>query len=287
MPAPAVVEGITVEPFFLDGPAGRLFAAHHRPGRAQDTRAQVLVVPPFNEEMNRCRSMVTQQAIAFARIGVGTLVLDLHGTGDSAGEYRDARWHIWLHDILAARRWLALQPGGCKALLGIRLGGILAAQALAQSGSPTTALGIWQPVADGKTHLTQFMRVRMAAQLDRPHLPKETTNSMREQLARGETLEVAGYEIHPQLAQAIDQARLIDHPPPAATPVAWLEATAGDKTDAAPASQKVMAHWRDSGAQLAHLPYAGPAFWQVHERVLAPALIAQTCQWMQAILATP
>jgi exosortase A-associated hydrolase 2 len=289
MPAAGPVDGITVAPLFLDGSAGRLFAAHHRPTRAQDTIGHLLVVPPFNEEMNRCRSMVTQQAQALARRGLGTLVLDLHGTGDSEGDFSEARWDTWLADIALAQRWLIDQPGGCKALLGVRLGGILAAQAVNQHQAqlPVPALVIWQPVPDGKTHLTQFMRVRMAAQLDRPHLPKETTMAMRDQLARGDTLEVAGYEIHPELAEAIDKARLVDHPPSGNVAVAWLEATTGDKTEAAPASQKVIAAWQSQGAHVAHLPYAGPAFWQVHERVLAPELIARTSQWMQKALAMP
>lgn len=288
MPAAGSVEDITVAPLFLDGSAGRLFAAHHRPTRAQAIFGHVLVVPPFNEEMNRCRSMVTQQAQGFARMGLGTLVLDLHGTGDSEGEFCEARWTTWLADIATALRWLAEQPGGCKALLGVRLGGILAAQAVAEhAAQPPPALVIWQPVADGKTHLTQFMRVRMAAQLDRPHLPKESTTSMREQLGRGDTLEVAGYEIHPDLAQAIDSARLVDHPPPPHIPVAWLEAANGDKLEASPASQKVIATWQGQGAQVTHLPYAGPAYWQVHERVLAPELIAQTTQWMRTALNKP
>lgn len=250
------------------------------------TRGQVLFVPPFNEEMNRCRSMVTQQAQAFAGMGFGALVIDPHGTGDSEGEFRDARWALWLQDIEAAYAWLTQQPGGCRAMVGIRLGAILAAQALQRLQSPGLALALWQPVIDGKTHLTQFLRVRMAAQLDRPQLPKETTASMRQQLASGTNLEVAGYEIHPELAAAIDDARLRDYAPPPSTPVAWLENAPGDKLEPAPASQTVLADWEAQGNKATYLPFAGPAFWQVHERVVAPAIIEQTTTWLAKAMET-
>ena len=72
-------------PFFLEVSGRRLFAVHHPPVDGRRVLGHVLCVPPFNEEMNRCRSMITLQARALALLGIGTLLLDLHGTGDSAG----------------------------------------------------------------------------------------------------------------------------------------------------------------------------------------------------------
>src|SRR2546426_10091814 len=92
----------TLAPFFLNAPSGRLLAVHHRPAELSSIRGHLLCILPFNEEMNRCRSMITLQAKAFSLLGIGTLVLDLHGTGDSEGNYVDARWEIWLEDIRAA-----------------------------------------------------------------------------------------------------------------------------------------------------------------------------------------
>src|SRR4051794_6478214 len=170
---------IEVEPFFLDSPEGPLFAVHHRPSNAKTLRGHVLCVPGFNEEMNRCRSMVTLQAQACARIGLGLLCVDLYGTGDSAGEYRDARWPIWLRNVEAAIDWLEGQPCGCRALLGIRLGAILGCEALAQRKRNDVAVALWQPVLRGKQYLTQFLRMRIAAQMDRIDLAKETTDELR------------------------------------------------------------------------------------------------------------
>lgn len=268
-------------PMFLDTADGRLFAVHHRPADGQPVRGHVLCALPFNEEMNRCRSMVTLQAQAWAAQGLGTLVIDPLGTGDSEGDFVDARWDAWQRNLHAGRDWLAQQPGGCRAVWGIRLGAILAAAVHAQAGDAQAALLLWQPVADGKTHLTQFFRVRIAAALDRADQPKETTASMRETLAAGTPVEVAGYEIHPALAAAIDTARLADHRPPAGTRALWLEQASGDSDEPSPATQATLKRWPGEACTADLRLFRGPSFWQVHERMVAPMAVQQTSAWTQ------
>jgi exosortase A-associated hydrolase 2 len=270
---------VTVDPFFFDAPSGRLFAVHHRPSDAALVRGHVLCVPPFNEEMNRCRSMVALQAQALARYGIGTLLLDLYGTGDSAGDYVDARWQIWQKDIRAAVAWLNSQPGQCRGLWGIRLGVILAAEAMKAIDLAEAALIAWQPVVDGKQHFTQFLRMRIAAQMERPHLPKETTKSMREQLALGKALEISGYEIHPEFAAAIDNAHLDVMSPAPNVPVLWLEQAAPNSPQLVPASQKVVETWRAAGANVDVRYFEGPNFWQVAERAMSMSAIEATLAW--------
>jgi exosortase A-associated hydrolase 2 len=279
MSQPDTATRMVVDPFFLDAPGGRLFAVHHRPAGSGAMRGHVLVVPPFNEEMNRCRSMIAMQARALAALGIGTLLVDLHGTGDSEGLYRDARWSTWLEDLQAAHRWASARSGGCRALLGIRLGAILAAQLHVTLARPHIDLVLWQPVVDGKLHLTQFLRVRMAAQLDRPDLPKETTASMRKQLAEGRTLEVAGYEIHPELASAIDAARLTDHAPKASG-VLWLDNVSAEQPELSVPTRSAIDAWAAAGVKVDALAYTGPAFWQLHERVVNAAIVEHTTRWI-------
>ena len=272
---------IVCNPFFMNSAQGALFAVHHRPRDEAALKGHVLCVLPFNEEMNRCRSMVTLQALAFARLGWGTLVVDLHGTGDSAGEYADARWSTWLANLITAWGWLAGHPGGGRVVWGIRLGAILAAEFHSHIGKAEVGLMLWQPVAEGKTHLTQFMRVKIAAQMDRPNLPKETTAGMRAELAAGRNVEVAGYELNPELCSAIDAARLGDQRLPAGTRVLWLENAAADRTELQPASQQLLASWPGGDAPARAERLARPAFWQVHERALAPAAVHASARWLQ------
>ena len=273
------------QPFFWATPAGRLFMLHHRPAPGVPVRGHVLCAPPFNEEMNRCRGMVTLQAQALAAIGIGTLVVDLFGTGDSEGDHGQARWDVWRANLASALAWLQRQPGGCVGLWGIRLGAILAAELHAQinaatSAQPAMALLFWQPVVEGKVHLNQFMRVKIAAQMDRPDLPRLTTAAMRQQWAAGDSVEIVGYEIHPVLAQAIEAAALASVPIAPGTALLWLEQSVGDGADVGPASRKLLAQWPGSAVTVTTALFDGPPFWQVHERALAPDAITRTTRWL-------
>lgn len=269
-------------PFFLPGDHGRIFAVHHEPAGEVSQCGHVLVVPSFNEEMNRCRSMVTILAQALARHGVGTLVVDLHGTGESDGEYGDARWGTWIGDIRKGIEWLDSRPGGCISLLGIRTGVPLAVAAMQGYPNPR-ALIAWQPVVDGKTYFTQFMRMRIAANMDRTDIPRETTEEMRAQLAAGQSIEIAGYEVHPELAAAIEKARLVDLIPPEGVPVAWFEKAVGADNALAPASRKVLEVWGAGGGALAARTFEGPAFWALHDRFIAPDLVQMTSEWVKQL----
>src|SRR3546814_18352731 len=113
--------------------------------------------------MNRSRRMAALQARALAALGIDVLLLDLFGTGDSAGDFRDARWEIWREDAMAAVAWLGARCGGRVGLWGLRLGTLLAAEVAAEMQAPRLLL--WQPVLSGERHLTQFLRLRVAAGL--------------------------------------------------------------------------------------------------------------------------
>lgn len=269
-------------PFFLEGTAGRLFSVYHEPVGAAAPWGNMLVVPPFNEEMNRCRSTVTRQAREFGRLGVGTMVMDLHGTGESDGNYRDASWDLWIENIRQAIAWLDAKPGGCIGLLGIRLGVPLALTALRQEPGKR-ALIAWQPVVDGKIYFTQFMRIRIAANMDRTDIPKDTTSAMRAALAEGRNIEVAGYEINPGLAAAIENVQLDELLPPESTPVAWFEKGGGAGNTISPASEKLVESWRAAGRSPEVIVFDDPAFWALHERSLAPDLLKKTADWISLL----
>lgn len=275
------------DPFFLATDFGHVYAVHHRPAPSVPVRGQVLVVAPFNEEMNRCRSMITLQARAWAGIGWGTLLIDLPGTGDSDGNHKDARWAAWLGALHTARHWLHEQPGGFRVIWGIRLGAILAAEVHASISTPNIALMLWQPVIDGKLHLTQFLRVRMAAQLDRTDLPKETTQSMRAQWADGQSVEVAGYDIHPELAASIEAAHLGSLQLAPGSRLFWLEQAIGKPAELSPASQTHLARWPGVKVPVDTALFDGPAFWQAHERIEAPNAVELTTQWLGAQPVSP
>lgn len=269
-------------PFFLPGSAGDIFAIYHEPAGTVGTWGNVLVVPAFGEEMNRCRSMVTTQAQALARIGVGTLVLDLYGTGESNGEHGDARWDTWCDNVRQGIEWLDAQPGECIALLGIRLGVPLALSVLHEDHKKRSLIA-WQPVVDGKTYFTQFMRTRIAANMDRTDIPKDTTSAMRARLAAGKSIEITGYEIHPELAMSIEHLRPNELILPESTSIAWFEKGSEAENAISPASQKLVDTWQLAGRHANVTVFDGPAFWALHDRHLAPGLVKKTLDWVQSL----
>ena len=281
-------------PLLLQGSRGALAALYYGPAGAAPARGSVLVAPAFAEEMNRCRAMVAWQARRFAAQGIGTLVLDPCGTGDSAGEFSQATWTDWRADLLLGADWIDRHGGGCTAILGVRLGAIMAAQ-IVQARPHVQRLLLWQPVLNGKTFYTQFLRIRLAAEMNQASRAR-TTNELRQMSARGEIVEVSGYEIGPTLAAELDALTFAAPALPRSLNIEWFEVQASGTEEGPegaegaergvnsvkggaellPASAAAVAMLKKSGAAVEAATVAGPAFWHVHERELAPELIEAT-----------
>jgi len=268
---------VAPQPLFLDSRSGRLFAVHYPAASDRSGRA-VLYVPPFAEEMNRARRMATLQGRAFAASGVSTLLLDLHGTGDSAGDFRDATMARWLDDIAAAADWLNAQGHSSVGLWGLRFGALLACAAAAKQPDRFRELLLWQPVTDAKIMLTQFLRIRVAAAMADQGVT-EKTEDLRAQLSAGQSVEVAGYEISSELGQALDRMKLDQLRPAPGTKLRWLEVATEASETLLPASQRVADAWSDAGVTLTRTTVAGDPFWTIQETTLAPALLAASADF--------
>ena len=261
---------MTWEPSFLAGAAGPLFSIYFPPQRALPEPKGVVFVPPFVEELNQSRRMVTLQARELSEAGVGVLLLDLFGTGDSAGAFSDATWEIWSRDIalgLDVLEQRGLRPG----LWGLRLGGLLAMQVAAAQRDRVSSVVLWQPIVEGKRMLTQFLRTRLAAAMADGGA-QETTGDLRRALAEGTTLEIGGYPLSPALALAIDEAKLAQHPPAAQCRCHWFEIVPRADSDLPPSSRRILEGWEAQGASLTVEKIAGEAFWSIQEPSMLPEL---------------
>jgi len=270
------------EPFFLDGPAGRLFGLYYPPAPSGNAKRGVVVVPAFAEEMNQSRRMVALQARALAGAGIGALVVDVYGTGDSAGDFRDARWQMWQGDIGAAIAWLETRGHGPIGLLGIRLGGLLAMEIAAANPGRVDRAVLWQPIARGERMLTQFLRLRVAAAMG-GSATQETTNALRDAFAGGQAVEIAGYEIAPELAAALDSADITGLGTAAGISVAWLEVVAEDGRPLSPASRKVVDGWSEAGVPVTSAIIPGDAFWSIQETTIVPELLDVTTELFDSV----
>jgi exosortase A-associated hydrolase 2 len=266
---------IVARPELIAGPSGPLFAVYYAPREGAPSNGTVLYCPPFAEEMNRSRRMAALQARALAAAGFGTLVLDFFGTGDSAGDFRDASLSRWLGDVMAAADWLAARSGKTPLLWGLRLGALIAVAAAARQPGRFKRLLLWQPVTDGKVMLTQFLRVRVAATMADGGAG-EKVEHLRARFAAGESVEVAGYELAAALAQEIDGLRMDALVLAGDTSIDWFEVAAEASDRLLPGSQRLVEQWQKSGHATSAAVIVGDPFWSLQEITLAPGLIAAT-----------
>ncbi|TWI62981.1 exosortase A-associated hydrolase 2 [Pseudoduganella lurida] len=258
-------------PFFLDGGAAARFGLHHPPAGA--CRGAWLYMHPFAEEMNKSRRMAFLQARALAQGGHAVLQLDLHGCGDSAGDFGDARWATWRQDVARGLDWLAQRHGITPGLWGLRLGALLALDVAATRD--VAGLLLWQPVTSGSQYLTQFLRLKVASQLFNDAGTPTGTAALRQALAAGAPLEIAGYTLDPGLALPLDACDAAQLAAPAC-PVHWFEIAAEDGRPLSPAAARTVQAWRCAGASVTTQVVAGPSFWATQEIEDCPALLAAT-----------
>jgi exosortase A-associated hydrolase 2 len=274
---------MTVEftPFFLSSGSESLFCVYYPAGGLHQkdlSEVQVVIhLPAFAEEMNKSRRMVSLQAQALAQTGTASLVIDLFGTGDSAGDFSEARWELWKQNIEAAIKWL--QELGYRAInfTALRLGGLLALDLMDKNPGCFEKLVWWQPVVVGETHLMQFLRLRVAsAMFSKGQEEKETTKMLRERLLAGKQIEVAGYDIHPELAKAFIEKRAQDYGSLALKKIYMIELVSSDGKSPSPVIGKLLDQWSQTGLTVTAETLKGDQFWSTQEISTCPQLIEWT-----------
>jgi exosortase A-associated hydrolase 2 len=262
------------EPFFLKTAGGTRFCLFHAPLGA--CLGAVLYVSPFAEEMNRSRRMAALQARELAKLGYGVLQLDLHGCGDSSGDFMDARWETWKHDLALGAAWLHERLGQPLILWGSRLGVLLALDYARTAPHPVASMLLWQPILSAHAYLTQFLRLRVAgALLGEDGAGQQGTNALRATLQSGQAVEVAGYRLAPALAASIDALPPLDAMPPSC-PVHWFEAIAAAGQEPSPRVLQAAASWRNAGVDLHFQAVICPPFWSTSEITISPAWLEAT-----------
>ncbi len=125
--------------------------------------------------------------------------------------------------------------------------------------------------------MARFLRLRVAATMAVGE--KESGQALRARLAAGEILEVAGYELAPDLVAAIEGLHLEALLAPLeGCAIDWLElAAVGSEPALAPASRRLLdARPAAGGPRLTSQAVAGEPFWTIQEITLAPRLLDAT-----------
>ncbi|MDR4650856.1 MAG: hydrolase 2, exosortase A system-associated [Nitrosomonas sp.] len=266
------------EPFYLDGPHGKLFAIYHPPQNNIQVKGCFLYIQPLAEEMNRCRQMVAIQAREFSKLGYGCLLLDLYGTGDSEGEYQDGNWDIYLADLNAGLRWISAQGYDHARLWALRHGAFLALD-LARAVPALRKVLLWQPVLNGKAAVTQILRIALAGALSEQD--KISMSQLRSRIQEDAVVELSGYETSASLLSVLETKHVSNYYELTDLEVQWFDVLASLEQNRSKESIQVEKNWNEAGVQIHYEAVIGPAFWQVWERVVADRLIERTSAWAQ------
>jgi exosortase A-associated hydrolase 2 len=260
--------------FFLPAEPGDRFCIFHSPADGSAGRG-IVYAHPFCEEMNKARRIAALQSRRFAAAGCAVLQIDLFGCGDSSGDFADARWEIWKQDLRVALGWLKSRVDGPLDLWGLRLGATLAADVARDPAMGIEQLLLWQPVSNGELFLTQFLRLRLAAEMLAEGAAQTGVRELRETLSRGAPLEIAGYDLSPELAAAIETLRLADLVP-AVKHVHCLEISSAGEPKVSPASLRTLEAWRSKGLDVRAAAVSGEPFWSTLEITECEALLTAT-----------
>lgn len=199
-----------VRPVYFDGPAGRLFGIHDAPVGADRGFGIVLCQPVGHEYVWSHRAFRTL-AGQLARHGFHVFRFDYTGCGDSAGRFEAARLDGWIDDVVAAVGHLVENVGPPRiALVGLRLGGTLAALAAARRRG-IERLVLWHAVERGSTYVEELARVHRGYEEATGHTAQNGTDT-----GPDDGREVLGFNLSDALLadlEALDLTNGLRRPP--------------------------------------------------------------------------
>ena len=261
------------EAFFLPVLNGQRFCVYHPPKGKAASRA-FLYIHPFAEEMNKSRRMANLQSQALAAKGYAVLRIDLNCCGDSSSDFDKVTPQNWLDDIELAWDWLHRRSHDSIVLWGLRLGATLALDFAQKRNRWPEEFLLWQPVLNGETFMAQFLRLRVASEmLDGAN--GGGVRMLRESLRSGESIEVAGYRLNPEITNYVDSLR-VNKILPKSSRVNWIEIVADANQGVSPAAAQTIKLWQDAQVAVECNTVGGSPFWATQEITDCAALVEQT-----------
>ena len=149
------------------GPRARpLFGWFHSSGAI--ATGAVVLCPPIARDHLQSHYAMRRLAERLDAAGLCALRFEYDGAGDSAGSGQDpGRVDAWLDSIGLALRFVRASGAPWVALVGMRLGALLAAEAARRDGA-VDALVLWDPTASGQAFLSEQRLIAKVSLGDRP-----------------------------------------------------------------------------------------------------------------------
>lgn len=254
---------------FADGPRWGLWAL---PPPSHPPAGALLAVQAVLDEQALSRRMLTHALHRLAGAGWTALAIDLWGTGDSAGWHDEASLERWRADLVAAAGLLrARAAGGPLALLGVRLGALLAVDLAARLPGSPAGLVLWNPPPTGAALIDPLRR------LERLAMPEAAATARGQGSAPSR---LAGWPVQPALVEALRGLRL-DASSPAASPGARLaivhtQRVLAQVPSAPPAIAAALPAWQAAGWDTRVDLVAGEPWWSAMDACDPEALTERT-----------
>ncbi len=253
-------------PLVFSAAGGPCFGWYH-PAHAPARGAGVVLCPGLGWEAICGYRTFIQFAHALVDAGFDVLRFDYHGTGESAGGDTDSgRVAAWEDSIVQAASTLRHLAGVSRiALLGLRLGATLAADAAVRSGG-VDALVMWAAPTSGRAYARELKAGASAVGLQ-PAQPSNDLVAMGS-LYTAETLAAM---------HALTSENAARAPAPAVLII--------DRDDF-PSAGPLAARLRTLGAQVTEQAWPGYAamMFEPHKAELDPLLPGRIAQWLSEVL---
>ena len=265
-------------PIFVEGPSGRLLFSCFNPFQKKPSGKAVLCLPPFAEELNKSRRMLSMMARRIAAEGTIFLLPDLVGTGDSAGDIADADHDTWCRDVRFAVSWLYESGVAQIDVLAVRYGSLLLESCLQQTSQQQQRIVFWNPVISGKSMLNQFLRTKLAAEMRSG--ATLTVSGLRQIAADEGRIEVAGYILSNRLLASIDAASLQGIESAASPSVLMINTS--PMVDAPPPAnvKSLISNWRAMQVPVDYKSVEGSQFWMSPEIQEVTELLQITAEFL-------
>ena len=137
---------------------------------------------------------------------------------------------------------------------------------------------LWQPVFDGGRYLSQFLRLRLAANMVGGE--KESLAELRAKLISGSVLQVAGYGLSGRLASELDAVVTPARLPRSLGDVVWMEIVRDSGSALPEPSMCLVRNTSREDGQVQVQGHVGEPFWMSTEIVVHREIVTETINFL-------